>query len=277
MQLEQLGEQFLTWLLAILPKLLAAAAILVAGFFLSRFARKLCEKAMEKSSREVGVISFLGSAASVIVKIVAAIIALSALGVDTAVLVGGLSAISLGISLALKDNMANVASGLQMLVTKPFHVGDYIKTEDDVEGTVGRIELMFTTLRTFDNKQVIIPNARLANAVLIDYTAMDKRCLSLTFSVSYDDDLAYAKEVLRQTAVADKRVLVDPAPLVAVNRHGDSGVELMARLWCKTDDYWPLYYTLQEAVKLAFDAHGIHIPCTQVEVHLDRMPVPKER
>ena len=276
MQVEQLGEQFLTWLLGMLPKLLAAAAIVVAGWLLSRLARKLFEKAMEKSNHEVGAISFLGSAASVIVKIVAVIMALSALGVNTAVLVGGLSAISLGISLALKDNMANVASGLQMLVTKPFHVGDYIATEDDVEGTVERIELMFTTLRTFDNKQVVIPNARLANAILTDYTAMDKRCLSLTFSVSYDDDLAYAKEVLHQTAAADKRVLADPAPLVAVNRHGDSGVELIVRLWCKTDDYWPLYYALQENVKLAFDTHGIHIPCAQVEVHMDHMPAQKE-
>ena len=144
MQVEQLGEQFLTWLLGMLPKLLAAAAIVVAGWLLSRLARKLFEKAMEKSNHEVGAISFLGSTASVIVKIVAVIMALSALGVNTAVLVGGLSAISLGISLALKDNMANVASGLQMLVTKPFHVGDYIATEDGVEGTVERIELMFT-------------------------------------------------------------------------------------------------------------------------------------
>lgn len=277
MQVEQLWEHFSGWMLAFLPKLLAAAVIVVAGLVLSRLARRLCETAMERSNRDVGVISFAGSAVSVVVKVIAAVIALSALGVDTSVLVGGLSAVGLGISLALKNNMANVACGLQMLFTKPFKAGDYIAADagGKTEGTVERIELMFTTLRTFDNKEVVIPNARLADSVVTNYTAMDKRRLDLDFSIAYGDDLAAAKEVLRETVTADARVLNAPAPLVAVNRCGDSAVQLTAHLWCRTEAYWDLYYALQEAVKLAFDAHGIHIPYPQVDVHTDCAPVKK--
>ena len=185
----QMGQ----WVLDFLPKLLAAAVIVVVGLFIGRILKKVCTKALEKANREVGMVSFISSAVSVIIKIFTAVIAISALGVDMSVIVGGLSAVGLGITLALKNNMANVASGLQMIFTKPFKVGDYIATDDGVEGTVERVELMFSVLRTFDNKEIVIPNAKLADNVVTNFSAMENRRMDLRFSVAYGDDLLHAK------------------------------------------------------------------------------------
>lgn len=264
----QMGQ----WVLDFLPKLLAAAVIVVVGLFIGRILKKVCTKALEKANREVGMVSFISSAVSVIIKIFTAVIAISALGVDMSVIVGGLSAVGLGITLALKNNMANVASGLQMIFTKPFKVGDYIATDDGVEGTVERVELMFSVLRTFDNKEIVIPNAKLADNVVTNFSAMENRRMDLRFSVAYGDDLLHAKAVLYETVSKDKRILEDPPLFVGVDQCGDSAVQLLARLWCKTDDYWDLYYALQEAVKLAFDENGVHMPFPQMDVHVDQKP-----
>ena len=264
----QMGQ----WVLDFLPKLLAAAVIVVVGLFIGRILKKVCKKALEKANREVGMVSFISSAVSVIIKIFTAVIAISALGVDMSVIVGGLSAVGLGITLALKNNMANVASGLQMIFTKPFKVGDYIATDDGVEGTVERVELMFSVLRTFDNKEIVIPNAKLADNVVTNFSAMENRRMDLRFSVAYGDDLLHAKAVLYETISKDKRILEDPPLFVGVDQCGDSAVQLLARLWCRTDDYWDLYYALQEAVKLAFDENGVHMPFPQMDVHVDQKP-----
>lgn len=162
--------------------------------------------------------------------------------------------------------MANVACGIQMLFTKPFRVGDYIATEG-VEGTVERVELMFTTLHTFDNKEVVFPNSRLADSIITNYTALEKRRLDLEFNIDYSDDLKNAKALLQRLAEKNSKVLTEPAPLVAVKAHGDSAVVLTMRMWCKTEEYWDLYFEMQETVKLAFDANGFHTPFPQIDVH----------
>ncbi|MDD3261568.1 MAG: mechanosensitive ion channel family protein [Oscillospiraceae bacterium] len=252
--------------LTFLPKFLEAAIVFAVGWWLSSLVRRLCKKALQRADRGTAVASFLSSAASVAIRVLAGIMALSSLGLNTSVIVGALSALGLGVSLAMKDNMANVACGLQMLFTKPFHAGDYIAAEG-VEGTVERMELMFTTLRTYENKEVVFPNARLCSSIVTNYTAMEKRRVDLEFGISYDDDLKGAKELLRQVATNDKRVLPEPAPLVAVSKHGDSALLLTMHLWCKTEQYWDVYYAMQEKVKLAFDENDYHIPFPQVDVH----------
>lgn len=249
-----------------LPELLTGLIIVAIGWGVSNLSRRICARALRRAERDATVVSFLSSAVAVMVKVVAVIMALSTLGLNTNVIVGGFSALGVGISLALKNNMANVACGIQMLFTKPFLAGDYIAAED-VEGTVERIDLMFTTLRTSDNKVVILPNSSLCESIIINYTRTETRRLDLSYGISYEDDLEGAKVLLRGLLQAEPRVLAEPAPLVAVDKHGDSAVILAVHIWCKNEDYWDLYYAMQERVKLAFDEHGYHIPYPQMDIH----------
>lgn len=262
-------SSFISGVNTFLPKLLEAVIVIAIGWVVSKVCRRLCKRALEKANRDIGAISFLSSAVSVGIKLITIIMALSSLGLNTNVIVGAFSAVGLGVSLALKDNMANVAGGIQMLFTKPFHVGDYIAAEN-VEGSVERIELMFTVLRTPDNKEVIFPNSRLTDSIITNYTAQKKRRLDMEFGISYSDDLIGAQRLLRKIVEKNTKVMKEPAPLIAVNRHGDSAVVLTVRLWCKTEEYWNLYFEMQETVKLAFDKAGYHIPFPQLDIHSDQ-------
>ena len=211
--------------------------------------------------------------ANAAIKIIISITALAQLGVEVGSIIAAIGAAGVTVGLALKENMANVASGAQIIFTKPFTVGDYLLL-DNVEGVVERIEIMFTTLRTFDNKEIVIPNSKVTVSTITNYTAMKTRRLDLHYSISYNDDLAKVKAVLGELVEKNPLVEKTPEPLVAVEEHKDSCIQMLVRVWCKTDDYWPLYYQMQEEVKLAFDRAGIHIPFPQMDVHVDR-PVDK--
>ena len=127
--------------------------------------------------------------------------------------------------------------------------------------------MMFSTLRTFDNKEIVIPNMTLMKCTLINYTAMKTRRLDLTYSVSYRADLKQVKEVLTRLCEEEERIRKDPAPLIAVGEHGDNAVSMVVKVWCALDDYWPVYYAMQERVKLTFDEAVIEIPFPQLDVH----------
>lgn len=273
MSLENFWRSFLIWLENMLPNAIGAVLIFAVGWWLSNVVIRLLKRTMMRAHTETGIITFLCSLANAAAKIIIAIMALSQLGVPVGSVVTALGAAGVTVGLALKENMTNIASGAQIIFTKPFAVGDYLLI-DNVEGTVERIEMMFTTLRTFDNKEIVIPNSTITVSTITNYTAMKTRRLDLRYSVGYDDDLATVKNVLQKLADTNPLVERDPAPLIAVEEHKDSCIQMLMRVWCKTDDYWTLYYQMQEDVKLAFDREGIHIPFPQLDVHLDR-PVDK--
>lgn len=273
MSFEDVWQKFLTWLLDMLPNVIGAALIFAGGWWLSNVVVRLIKRTMTRARTETGIVTFLCSLANAAAKIIISIMALSQLGVPVGPMITAIGAAGVTVGLALKENMTSIASGAQIVFTKPFAVGDYLLV-DNVEGTVERIEMMFTTLRTFDNKEIVIPNSTITVSTIINYTAMKTRRLDLRYSVGYEDDLSKVKEVLQE--LTDKNPLVerDPEPLIAVEEHKDSCIQMLVRVWCKTDDYWTLYYQMQEDVKLAFDREGIHIPFPQLDVHLDR-PVDK--
>ena len=270
---ELLWEKFLVWLEGILPNVVGAILIFVVGWWLSNVIIRLMKRAMLRVRTEVGIITFICSLANAAIKIIISITALAQLGVEVGSIIAAIGAAGVTVGLALKENMANVASGAQIIFTKPFTVGDYLLL-DNVEGVVERIEIMFTTLRTFDNKVIVIPNSKVTVSTITNYTAMKTRRLDLHYSISYNDDLAKVKAVLGELVEKNPLVEKTPEPLVAVEEHKDSCIQMLVRVWCKTDDYWPLYYQMQEEVKLAFDRAGIHIPFPQMDVHVDR-PVDK--
>ena len=256
------------WLLGFLPRLVVAAVIFGVGWWLSSVAVNLVRKAITRARGDAGVTTFLASLLNILLKAIIAIMAIAQLGIDVTSLIAALGTAGVAVVLAMKDSMSNVASGAQIVLTAPFHVGDYLSVpSEEAEGTVERIEMMFTTLRTFDNKEIVIPNSRLMQSTIINFTAMKTRRLDLTYSVSYSADLLAVKALLMRLCEEEPRIQKDPAPLVAVGEHGASAVSIVVRVWCEIGDYWDVYYAMQERVKLAFDEAGIQIPFPQLDIH----------
>lgn len=267
MPFETMWQDFLLWIQEALPRLIGALLIFAIGWKLSDWLIRIGKRMLNRTGVEAGFVTFVGSLLKILLKVIVVIAVLDQLNVNVSAIVAAVGAAGVTAALALKDNLSNVACGAQIILTKPFKVGDYIAV-DSTEGTVMRIEMMFTVLKTFDNREVVIPNSTLTAAVITNYTAMENRMLDLTYGISYQDDLLAAKAVLQKLAEENSKILKEPAPMVAVREHGASAVRLLLRVWCKTADYWPLYYEMQEQVKLAFDRAKLTIPFDQVDVHL---------
>lgn len=172
------------------------------------------------------------------------------------------------IGLALQGGLSNLAGGFLILLFQPFQIGDYILTQGQ-EGTVQKIEILYTTLHTVDNRKVIVPNGNLANNVIVNVTAADRRKLEITVSISYEDSIQTAKAVLQRLLTEHPLVLHDQEAQVFVAELGESSVVLGVRCWVKTDQYFPVLWQLNEQIKEAFDEAGIHIPYPQMDVHMN--------
>lgn len=270
---ERLWDSFLSWLGGFAWNCLAAALILFLGWQLSKLAANLTKKAVSRGKLDPLAVGFLGSLVKVLVMISAAVSAVAQLGVNITSLIAALGAAGLTASFALQGSLSNLVSGMQIIFTKPFKMGDYLAF-GNCEGTVKRIEILYTTLSTFDNKEVIVPNSQITSGVVVNYTSSGTRRLDLSYAVSYRADLKQAKETLSRLAAEDSRVLREPAPVIAVGELKDSSVTVVAKLWCKQEEYWDLYHAMQEKVKIAFDQERIPIPYPQLDVHLDRENFP---
>lgn len=267
MSLADIVKEITAWLLGFGRNLLLAGLIFFAGWQLGKLAARLTKRAVQRGHADPLVAGFLGSLMKSVVISVAAVSAIAQLQINITSLVAALGAAGLTASFALQGSLSNFVSGVQILFTKPFKMGDYLAF-GGYEGTVKRIEILYTVLATFDNKQVIVPNSKITSDVVVNYTSNGTRRLDLNYGVSYQADLGRAKEILARLAEKDHRVLKDPAPVIAVGDWKDSSVTLSAKLWCRQEEYWNLYFAMQEAVKLAFDREGIEIPYPQVDVHL---------
>ncbi len=250
-----------------LPHLILALIILGVGFWLSNLVGKLVVKTLKNRNIDATIYPFAAKVISLLLKFGVIISALSTLGINLNSFIAAIGAAGVTAGVGLKDSVSQFASGVQILMNKPFKCGDYVELEN-VSGTVLEIGIMDTVLRTIDNKRIIIPNSHITSNNIINYTAADTRRLDLVFSISYDDDIFKAKDVLLQVASAHEQCHKDPAPFVAVKEHGDSGIALVLQMWCDSDKYWDLYYSVQEKVKVAFDENGITIPYNRLDVTL---------
>lgn len=252
-----------------IPKLIIAILIFVIGWWLSKLVCRIIKKALAKGKADQTAISFIYSIVLCSLRILVIISALAELGINVTALLTAIGAATVTIGLALQDTMKDIASGVLIVINKPFKAGEFIEFEG-LQGTVQKILITNTYLLTVDNKEVIIPNSRLTSDNLINYTSQDMRMLDLSYQISYNDDMTKAKDILNNLINADERFLKNPKPVVAVSKHNDSSIEIIGRVWCKTEDYWNLYYYMQEQVKLDFDKAGLNIPYSQVDVHLKR-------
>ena len=192
--------------------------------------------------------------------------AVGTLGFDVASLVTALGAATVAIGLALQDTLKNIASGLMVLVNKPFKVGDYISLSG-YEGTVTKIDISNTHLLTIDNKEVIIPNSNTTVNNITNYSSQEKRRINLSYSVAYGTSIEKVRRVIKEITSAQDKILQDAEPFIAVGEHADSSVKIIVRVWCKTSDYWDVYYYMQENILKKFKENDIEIPFNQIDVH----------
>ncbi len=251
----------------VLP-ILKVAAILIIGHFLIVYAVKLVRRWFDKSSLDPSLISFLTKAIRIILYVLLAVSALGSIGISTTGIIAALSAAGLAVAVALKDSLSNVAGGILLLVAPRFSTGDYIEAGGN-SGTVVKVDLLHTLIRTVDNRQVSIPNGVLINSHITNYSREAVRRVDITFQISYEADAEKAKEIALEIIRAHSFTLTSPdAPMARVSGYGDSAVDITTRTWCKSENYWALYFDLMEQVRAAFEANGISIPYNQLDVHI---------
>lgn len=251
-----------------LEKLPTGIITFVLAYFVSRLMLKLVDQLLARSPLEKTIAKFLRSAARILMWALNVLVVASTLGIDVSSMVALLSVASLAISLAVQGALSNLAGGIMLLSTHPFHVGDYVEV-GQVAGTVLEIGMTYTTLTTPDMKQIFVPNSEISAAKIINYTAVANRRVDLTFSASYQDDTEQVKAALRKAA-ALPQVLNDPPPFIAVSKYGDSAIEYVVRVWTPSANYWDVYFTLTERVKRCFDEAGVTMTYPHLNVHVEK-------
>ncbi len=255
------------WLTSYAPRIIAAIIIFVVGRWLSSWLTNLVVKLLERNKVEPTLVKFLKHIIFYALVIAVIIAALNQLGIDTTSFLTVIGAAGLAIGLALKDSLSNFSAGTMLVLFRPFKIGDLI-TAAGVTGIVREISIFNTELSSLDNQKIIVPNSSIMNGVITNAFANPTRRIDLTIGISYDDDMAKAKEILTAIVAAEPKVLEDPAPAVAVAELAESSVNLICRPWVKTEDYWPVRFSLTEKIKQEFDAAGISIPFSQKDVRL---------
>lgn len=246
-----------------------ALAIFIVGRWVAKILIKLLRKGLGKADMDPILVNFVASIVSSLLLLFIIIASLNQLGVDTTSLIAIFGAAGLAIGLALQGSLQNFASGVMLIIFRPFKTGDFVEA-GGTSGVVEAISIFTTIMRTGDNREVIVPNGSIYTGTITNYSARDTRRIDMVFGIGYGDDIKKAKQILQQVVEADERVLKDPAPLVAVAELADSSVNFNVRPWVKSPDYWAVKFDLTENVKLAFDENNISIPFPQMDVHMDK-------
>jgi small conductance mechanosensitive channel len=246
-----------------------AIIIFYIGRWLARGVSSLVGKALLHRKVDRAVVSFLTSIVYAAILIAVTLIALSHLGIQTASFIAILGAAGLAVALALQGSLSNFASGVLIIVFRPFKAGDFVEVAG-ISGVVERIDIFQTVFNTGDNKKIFVPNSQITGGAIVNYSAEPQRRVDLTIGISYDSDLRKAKQLLENIVAADARILKDPASVIAVSALADSAVNLIVRSWVNSADYWQVYWDTLERVKLTFDENGIEIPYPQMSLHLKK-------
>jgi small conductance mechanosensitive channel len=248
-------------------KLVVAIIIFYVGRWVATGISRLIGKALLMRHVDKAVVSFLSSIVYAAVLIAFALIALSHLGIQTASFLAILGAAGLAIALALQGSLSNFASGVLIIIFRPFKAGDMVEVAG-ISGVVERIDIFQTIFKTGDNKKIIVPNSQITGGAITNYSAEKRRRVDLTIGISYDSDLRLAKQILAEILQQDDRILAEPKPVIAVSALADSAVQLVVRPWVESGNYWAVYWDTLEQVKLRFDAAGIEIPFPQMSLHM---------
>lgn len=266
MDIEMLLEHAVEVALEFAPKVGGALVLWIIGNLIFSRLLKIVKRIMEKRNYEVSLRGFVSSLLYWTFKIILILVVLGTLGVETTSFAAILASAGLAVGLALQGSLANFAGGVLILIFKPFKVGDFIEAQG-LSGTVKEIGIINTTLNTFGNQLAIIPNGKLSNENIVNYSAEDIRRENIVTGIGYDSDIKKAKEILLDIVNSFDKVMKDPAPVVMVVELADSSVNLSLRYWATNDDFWDCRWHVLETIKHRFDKEGIEIPYPhQVEV-----------
>ncbi len=265
--IKELLTQFGDWSVKFLLKAILAYIIWKVGKKVVKVILGFYNKAVQKKDLDVGVAKFFGSMIKVILYAVLLLMVIDMLGIQTTSLLTIFGSAALAIGMSLQGSLSNFAGGILLLVFHPFTIGDYIISGEN-EGTVVSVELLYTRLRTVDNKVVMLPNGKLANSSIINVGAENMRRIDIEIGIGYGSDVNKAKEILKGIMKNTAEIRKDKDIKVVVKRLDESCVTLETRAWVEQDKYWDVRFSLLEEYKAAFDKDGIEIPFNQLDVHV---------
>ncbi len=266
-QFEELFDLFLTGSIDFFGKVLIALLIFFLGRWFIKQIIKVFQRMLNRRVDDIALRSFLMNIFHIALFATLIILIINIVGSKTVSLVALIGSVGLALGLAVKDNLANFAGGVMLLFNKPFRGGDYIEAQS-VAGTVQSVGILYTTLTTFDNKTVHIPNGPLSTGNIVNYSTQATRRVDLTVNVEYGSDVEMVKRLLLDIAAKHPQVLKDPEPLSRMVKMNDSSIDFILRVWTLSGDYWPVTFDLNEQVYDALNANGLNIPFPQMTVHL---------
>lgn len=269
-QINSLSERVTPYLIQYGLDVIGAIIILIVGLIAAKWVGKRLEQYLDKSERfDRTLTPLFVKIVKVLIVVITVLAVLNQFGVETASIIAVLGTIGLAIGLALQGTLSNIASGIMLLLLRPFNVGDVV----DVGGTSGVVDeigLFVTDMHTFDNVGITMPNSEIWGSEIKNFTQNDRRRVDMEFGIAYDDDMDKAMHVINEVLNADERVLDEPEPLVAINSLGDSSVNIIVRPWTETANVWPLRFDITKRTKERFDEEGISFPFPQRDIHLFR-------
>jgi small conductance mechanosensitive channel len=262
-------NQELIWNLAITygSKIMIAIILLFIGFKIANYITKLIKKVLDKATYDETVINFLVPAIRVSLKILVIISIVGYVGPETTSFVAVIGGASFAIGLAFQGSLSNFAGGILLLILKPFKIGDYISVSG-IDGTVKSISIFYTYLSTPDNKSEIIPNSTITNSSLTNYSANDTRRLDLKIGVEYNTDIKLVKDAVKIIVEKNDKILKEPAYIVGLSEFGDNSLNFNIKVWVKSEDYWDLFYKVNEDVKDTFNEMNIGFPYPHMDVNI---------
>lgn len=261
-------EKLIAMAIDAIPAIVKAILILVVGLFLIRLIIKIIKKRFEKRNVDLSLRGFLMSVIKFILYAVLILTLIQTLGFESTAILGALSGLVIAVGLALQGSLSNFAGGVLILLFRPFEVGDYIENSAGTDGTVEKIDLLYTTLNNAQGIKVFSPNGALANSVIRNFSKITNRRFEYVVGISYEDNIQTAQKVILDILNNDPRIIKEPEPDVFVSALADSSVNLTIRAWANKEDYWSARNSLQQDIKVALDNAGLHIPFPQQEMRI---------
>ena len=264
--LEQVIQQVITFCVDAGKSILLAAVIFIAGRFIISVINRLVAQMMERRKIDATIQSFLRSFINILLTILLLISVVSALGVNTTSFAALLASAGVAVGMALSGNLQNLAGGLIILLFKPYKVGDYVDAQG-VSGTVKEIQIFHTVLITPDNKIIYVPNGSLSSGSVTNYSLSQLRRVDWTVGVEYGTEIEKVRQTVLDLIKKDGRILTEPAPFIALSALADSSVNITIRVWVKNEDYWGVFFDMNQNIYEVFNREGISFPFPQVTVH----------
>jgi small conductance mechanosensitive channel len=246
---------------------LTAIVIFYAGRWVINIVMRGLRTVLQKQQIDKTLETFVCNLVRIVLLVFVIVAAISALGIQTTSFIAVLGAAGLAVGLALQGSLSNFASGVLIVLFRPYKVGDFVEAAG-ISGSVEEVQILTTVLKTGDNKRVIVPNSQIMDSIITNYSANDTRRVDMVIGVSYSDDLDKVRQTLKELVAAEDRILDEPACTIAVSELGDSSVNFVVRPWVATADYWGVMFDMTEAVKKRFDEEGISFPFPQRDVHV---------